>query len=49
VPRLRLDLRKAGERVILERFAVCDRTEERVLDLEAAGDAFQSWRDCVCR
>ena len=49
VPCLRLESRKVGERVLLERFAVCDGTEERLLDLDAAHDALQSWLDYVCR
>lgn len=49
VPCLRLDFRKVGEHVVLERFAVCDGTEERTLDLDAAHDALQSWLDCMCR
>jgi len=48
VPCLRLDFRKVGERVVLERFAVCDGAEEQILDLEAAHDALQSWLDYMC-
>ena len=49
VPCLRLEFRKVGERVLLERSAVCDGTEERVLDFDAAHDALQLWLDYVCR
>ncbi len=48
VPCLRLDFRRVGERVVLERFAVCDGMEERSIDLEAAHDALQAWLDSVC-
>jgi len=48
VPCLRLDFRKVGPRVVLERFAVCDGTEERTLDLDAAHDALQAWLDATC-
>lgn len=49
VPCLRIDFRRIGDRVVLERFAVCDGTDERALDLEAAHDALQAWLDSVCR
>ncbi len=49
VPCLRLDFRRVGDRVVLERFAVCDGSEERVIGLDAAHDALQSWLDCMCR
>ncbi len=48
VPCLRLDFRRIGDRVLLERFAVCDGAEERVLNLEAAHDALQAWLDATC-
>ena len=47
VPCLRLDFRRIGERVVLERFVVCDQGEERSLDLEGAHDALQAWLDCL--
>ena len=47
VPCLRLDFRRVGDRVLLERFVVCDRGEERPMDLEAAHDALQAWLDAV--
>ncbi|HYM39873.1 MAG TPA: hypothetical protein VEY12_06990 [Thermoplasmata archaeon] len=48
VPCVRIDFRRIGDRVVLERFAVCDGTEERVMDLDAAHDGLQSWLDCTC-
>ncbi len=48
VPCLRLDFRRIGERVVLERFAVCDGAEERTVDLDAAHDALQAWLDGMC-
>ena len=45
VPCLRLDFRHVGDRVVLERFVVCDQGEERAMDLEAARDALQCWLD----
>jgi hypothetical protein len=45
VPCLRLEFRKAGDRVVLERFLVCDGTQEQPVDLDAAHDALQSWMD----
>ncbi len=47
VPCLRITFRRMGDRVVLERFAVCDGTEERTVDLEAAHDALQSWLDAM--
>ncbi len=47
VPCLRLDFRRRGDRVVLERFVVCDQGEERTLDLDAAHDALQSWLDVM--
>ncbi len=47
-PCLRLDFRRIGDRVVLERFAVCDGVEERAMDLEAAHDALQAWLDVMC-
>ncbi len=49
VPCLRLEFRRVGDRVVLERFVVCDQGEERAMDLEAAHDALQSWLDYVSR
>ncbi len=48
VPCLRLDFRRIADRVVLERFVVCDRGEEQAVDLEAAHDALQAWLDSVC-
>lgn len=45
VPCLRLDFRRAGDRVFLERFVVCDGAQEQAVDLEAAHDALQAWLD----
>lgn len=45
VPCLRLDFRKVGDRVLLERFVICDGSEEKPVDLAAAHDALQSWLD----
>ncbi len=45
VPCLRLDFRRTGDRVFLERFVVCDGTAEQPVDLEAAHDALQTWLD----
>ncbi len=47
VPCLRLDFRRAGGRVFLERFVVCDGIREQIVDLDAAHDALQSWLDYV--
>ncbi len=47
IPCLRLTFRRDGDRIVLERFAVCDGREERPLDLEAAHDALQAWMDCM--
>lgn len=47
VPCLRLDFRRREDRVVLERFVVCDRGEERTVDLDAAHDALQCWLDYV--
>lgn len=47
VPCLRLEFRRVGDRVVLERFVVCDQGEERTMDLGAAHDALQSWLDYV--
>ncbi len=45
VPCLRLDFRRAGDRVFLERFVVCDGTDETSVNLDAAHDALQAWLD----
>ena len=45
LPCLRLVLQRDGDRVVLERFAICDQREERLVDLEAAHDALQAWLD----
>jgi hypothetical protein len=47
VPCLRLDFRHVGDRVVLERFVVCDSTKEQPVDLDTAHDALQSWLDCI--
>ncbi len=47
VPCLRLDFRRIGDQVVLERFVVCDQGEERAMDLGAAHDALQAWLDCM--
>ena len=47
VPCLRLDFRRTGDRVALERFVVCDEGEERPVDLDAARDALQAWLDAM--
>ncbi len=44
-PCLRMVFRRIGDRVVLERFAVCDGAQERLVDLEAAHDALQIWLD----
>lgn len=49
VPCLRLEFRRIGDRIVLERFVVCDLGEERAMDLDAAHDALQSWLDYVSR
>ncbi len=36
-----------GDRVVLERFAVCDAGEERLVERGAARDALQAWLDAV--
>ena len=46
-PCLRLEFRRVLDRVILDRFVVCDQGEERAVDLAAAHDALQSWLDYV--
>ena len=45
VPCLRLVFQREGDRVVLERFTICDRREERLVDLDAAHDALQAWLD----
>src|SRR5512136_1743360 len=47
VPCLRLDFRRAGDRIVLERFVVCDGSQEQSVDLDAAHDALQVWLDYV--
>ncbi len=47
VPCLRLEFHRAGDRVFLERFVVCDGMQEQAVDLEAAHDALQAWLDYV--
>jgi hypothetical protein len=47
VPCLRIDFRRRGDRIVLERFIVCDAGEEQPLDLEAAHDALQAWMDSM--
>lgn len=46
-PCLRLDFRRLKDRVVLERFVVCDGAEECAMDLAAAHDALQAWMDSV--
>lgn len=46
-PCLRLEFRRLKNRVVLEKFVVCDGGEERAVDLAAAHDALQAWMDCV--
>ncbi|MEK6988432.1 MAG: hypothetical protein AABX97_10180 [Candidatus Thermoplasmatota archaeon] len=41
VPCLPLELRKREDRIVLERFVVCDAGQETCVDLEAAHDAMQ--------
>ncbi len=48
VPCLRLEFRKVRDRVLLERFVVCDGREEQPVSLEAAHDALQAWLDWTC-
>lgn len=48
VPGLLLDFRKVGHRIIFERFAGCDGTEEQLLNLEAAHDVLPSGMDYIC-
>lgn len=47
VPCLRLELRKRQDRIVLERFVVCDAGQETCVDLEVAHDAMQIWIDYV--
>ncbi len=49
VPCLRLDFRKVGDRIVLERFVVCSGTQEQPVDLDAAHDALQAWLDSMAR
>ncbi len=44
-PCLRMEFRRTGDRMVLERFVVCDGTEERTVSLDAAHDALQAWLD----
>jgi len=45
VPCLRIVFRKSGDRVVLEKFVLCDGDAETPLDLDAAHDALQAWVD----
>lgn len=46
-PCLRLTFRRLGDRVVLERFAVCDGDLESPVNIIAAHDALQAWLDFV--
>ncbi len=47
-PCLRIQLRKEGDRIVLESFVVEADGEPRSVDLDAARDALQSWMDYTC-
>lgn len=47
-PCLRLQFRREGDRVVLERFLVEDEESTRHLDIEAGRDALQAWMEYVC-
>jgi hypothetical protein len=46
-PCLRLTFHRLQDRVVLERFVVCDSRQESIVSLEAAHDALQAWMDFV--
>lgn len=46
-PCLRLTFRRMKNRIVLERFVVCEGGEERSVDLVAAHDALQAWMDVM--
>lgn len=47
-PSLRIEFRKEGNDVVLERFVVEEDDESRPIDIEAAHDAVQAWLDYAC-
>ena len=47
VPCLCLEFRRRRDRIVLERFVVCDAGQDMPVDLESAHDALQLWMDCV--
>lgn len=48
-PCLRMTFRRVKNRIVLERFVVCEGGEERTMDLAAAHDALQAWMDVMAQ